>query len=488
MSKKTNIIQKVTQWKVILGIQILASLILIGLLFKLGALPMKYAIIVIIIVALLCVGMFFLMKPSQKKGQGKIRTVIGKVVSIILSILLLVGSLYVAQGNSVIDAISGANSQTTRISVVVMKDSKYKELADLKGETIEVNNSNDDEKEKLTESVAAIQKEESSIKTKEVSDFATMANDLYNGKTKAILVNEANYVMLEATHEDFKEKTTPIWTKEFTEEIKDFSKDVNVTKDAFVVYISGIDTYGKVSTVSRSDVNMIVTVNPKTKQILMTSIPRDYYVTLANKGKKDKLTHSGLAGVQNTVKTMENFMGMDINYYARVNFTSLIKIVDALGGVNIESTVAFTGYEGTSFKKGINHINGKQALEFSRERHAFGGGDNERVHNQQVVLTAMIKKMMSPSIITNYSSVLSSIDGSFETNMGSGDITGLLQMQINDMASWTIVQKQMIGTGKMMTGGAYMPNNKLWYMIPNDSSVAENKQAIQQVLKGNAVK
>ena len=219
----------------------------------------------------------------------------------------------------------------------------------------------------------------------------------------------------------------------------------------------------------------------------MTSIPRDYYVTLANKGKKDKLTHSGLGGIENTVKTMENFMGIDINYYARVNFTSLIKMVDALGGVDVESEVAFTAYDGTTFKKGINHVNGEKALVFSRERYSLGGGDNARVHNQQLVLTAMLKKMMSPAIITNYSSVLNSINGSFETNMESGDITGLLQMQISDMASWTIIQKQLTGTGKTMTGGAYMPNNKLYYMIPNDSSVAENKQAIQNVLDGKPV-
>ena len=184
---------------------------------------------------------------------------------------------------------------------------------------------------------------------------------------------------------------------------------------------------------------------------------------------------------------MENFMGIDINYYARVNFTSLIKMVDALGGVDVESEVAFTAYDGTTFKKGINHVNGEKALVFSRERYSLGGGDNARVHNQQLVLTAMLKKMMSPAIITNYSSVLNSINGSFETNMESGDITGLLQMQISDMASWTIIQKQLTGTGKTMTGGAYMPNNKLYYMIPNDSSVAENKQAIQNVLDGKPV-
>lgn len=484
MSKKENIIQKVTQWRVILAIQVIASLILIGLLFKLGALPMLYAIIVIILVALLNVGIFFLMKPSKNKKKGKVRTVIGKFVSILLSVLLLVGSLYIAQGNSLIDAITGANTETTRISVVVMEKSKYKELSDLKGETIEVNMSA--ETEKMEEAIKALKNEESSIKTKEVDEFAKMADDLYKGTTNAIFVNEAYYAMLEANHPNFETETRVIWYKDITVKTNDISKNVDVTKEPFVVYISGIDTYGKVSTVSRTDVNMIVTVNPKTKQILMTSIPRDYYVTLANKGKKDKLTHSGLGGIENTVKTMENFMGIDINYYARVNFTSLIKMVDALGGVDVDSIEAFS--TGTySFKKGSNHVNGEQALVFSRERYHVTGGDNGRVANQQRVLTAMLKKMMSPAIITNYSSVLNSINGSFETNMESGDITGLLQMQISDMASWTIIQKQLTGTGKTMTGGAYMPNNKLYYMIPNDSSVAENKQAIQNVLDGKPV-
>lgn len=425
------------------------------------------------------------MKPSKNKKKGKVRTVIGKFVSILLSVLLLVGSLYIAQGNSLIDAITGANTETTRISVVVMEKSKYKELSDLKGETIEVNMSA--ETEKMEEAIKALKNEESSIKTKEVDEFAKMADDLYKGTTNAIFVNEAYYAMLEANHPNFETETRVIWHKDITVKTNDISKNVDVTKAPFVVYISGIDTYGKVSTVSRTDVNMIVTVNPKTKQILMTSIPRDYYVTLANKGKKDKLTHSGLGGIENTVKTMENFMGIDINYYARVNFTSLIKMVDALGGVDVESEVAFTAYDGTTFKKGINHVNGEKALVFSRERYSLGGGDNARVHNQQLVLTAMLKKMMSPAIITNYSSVLNSINGSFETNMESGDITGLLQMQISDMASWTIIQKQLTGTGKTMTGGAYMPNNKLYYMIPNDSSVAENKQAIQNVLDGKPV-
>ena len=235
--------------------------------------------------------------------------------------------------------------------------------------------------------------------------------------------------------------------------------------------------------VSRSDVNMIVTVNPNTKKILLTSIPRDYYVTLANMKKKDKLTHSGIAGPENTVKTMSNFIGIDINYYARVNFTSLITMVDALGGITIDVDREF--YEnGHTYSTGLQRMNGEQALEFSRERHSFADGDNVRVKHQQDVLMAMLNKMMSPAVITNYSSVLKAISGCFETNMASSDITDLIKMQINDNASWTFKQKQFTGTGVMQTGGAYMPDSKLYYMIPNDDSVKENLQAIKDVLNG----
>lgn len=486
MSKKTNIIQKIVQWKVIIAIQILASLLLIGFIFKLGALPMKYTIIVIVLVALLCVGTFLLMKPSKDDNKGKIRNIIGKVVSIILSVILLLGSLYVSKGDSVLNKIAGANSQTTRISVIVKKDSGIESLSDLKNQTIEVNTLV--ETEKMNDAIEALQKEESSIKTENKSDFDILADDLYNGTTKAIYVNEAYYAVLETNHEDFEEDTKVIWTYEINEEVNDFSKNVDVTSNVFTVYISGIDTTGKVSTVSRSDVNMLVTVNPKTKQILMTSIPRDYFVTLANKGQKDKLTHAGIFGAENSVKTIENFMDIEINYYAKVNFTSLVTMVDALGGITVNSPVAFTTRHGKyKIVKGDNQMDGEKALGFVRERYGLAGGDNDRVKNQQRVLAAMLNKMMSPTIITNYSSILNSIAGSFETNMSSSEITALLKMQIDDMASWDIYQIQLSGSGSMRTGGAMMPNRKLYYMIPDENSVAKAKDLIEKMNSGEKI-
>lgn len=486
MAEKNNLIRTITQWKVIIAIQVIASLVILGFLFKLGALPMKYILIIVAVLIILCLGTFFMMKPSKVKNKGKVRNGFGKFISIILSVILLVGSLYIAQGDSTIASITGADTQTNRISLVVLKNSSYEKASDLKNKTIEVNTQVDPEH--MNKALDALKKEVSSIQINEKNDFEVMADDLYSKKVEGIYLNESYYAILEEKHPDFLEKTKVIYTFEIEEKIKDISKNVNVTKDPFVVYISGIDTYGKVSTVSRSDVNMIVTVNPKTKQVLLTSIPRDYFVPISHRNnEKDKLTHSGLGGIESTVKTVENFMDIDINYYARVNFTSLIKMVDALGGVDVESIESFTTVSGHSFKKGTNYVNGEQALAFSRERKNVSGGDNGRVANQQRVITAMLNKMMSPAIIMNYSKVLNSIDGSFETNMESSEITSLLQMQINDMASWDIVQKQLIGTGSSRTGGSYMPNRKLYYMIPNEDSVAQNKGYIQKVLKGEPV-
>ncbi len=487
MSKINNMIQKITQWKVILAIQFIASVILLVFIFKLGALPMLFIIGSIVILLLLFLISFSLMKPSKKVGKGKIRSILGKMLSLVLSILLLIGSLYVIQSDSVLAAITGANTQTTRFCVYVLDESEYESLSDLSGEVVEVNFSYDDS-DKFNEALEALNDANSDIQTQTSDDYASLADDLYNSNVAAIYVNEAYNNMFEENYPDFESETRIIWTYEIVEEISDISKNVNVTEETFTIYISGIDTTGPVSTVSRSDVNMLVTVNPNTKQILLTSIPRDYYVTLANKNQKDKLTHAGLAGVQNSVETIENFMDIDINYYVRVNFTSLIEIVDALGGITVYSPVAFTTRHGNySIVKGDNQMDGAKALAFVRERYSLSGGDNDRIKNQQRVLAAMLEKAMSSAIITNYSSILKSIEESFETNMSSSEITSLIQMQLNDMASWEILQVQLTGTGTTMTGGAYMPDSALYYMIPDQSSVDSCSSLIKKMVNGETI-
>lgn len=463
-----NVIDKIVRWKIMLVIQVLISIVLAVLLIQLNVLPMMYIAIIIVIEILLGVGIFFVMRNAQK-----VRLIVSHIISLVISIMLVIGCMAVSQGNSAIQGLTSDHTQTNRISLYVLDDSSYQELSDLKNQSIEAN-VND---EHMAEAIDALNKEVAlSIQGQE--DYVQMSNDLYDQKTAGIYMNEAQSALFDEIHEDFHEKTRVLYTYEITEEVEDFSKDVSVTQNAFNVFISGIDTTGPVSTVSRSDVNMIVTVNPQSKKILMTSIPRDYYVTLANMGQKDKLTHAGLAGVENSVKTLENFLGIDINYYARVNFTSLIQMVDALGGIEVYSDQDIPKL---GIHEGINDMDGKKALSFSRERYSYKNGDNHRVQNQQKVLEAMINKMMSPAIITNYSSILENIDGSFETNMTSDEITSLIRMQLNDMASWDIQQIQLQGHGAMLTGGAYMPGNRLYYMIPDEDSVSQCVAQIKEV-------
>lgn len=477
-------IKKIISWPVILGIQVITTVVLLFFIFKLNILPTTYAVMVGMILVLLGFINYALMKPNKKEHHRKTkpREIIGKVISLLLSVLMVFGSVMINKGYSTLDDITNSNTKSAHYAIVVLKSSKINSLSELQNESIEYCLQYDKEKD-MNQVIAEAKKKESSLNFDVAMTYSKLGDDLYNNTVNAILINTAYNGMFEENHPDFQNEVKEIWASDIETKVKDFSTRVSVTNTPFIIYISGIDTYGSITTVSRSDVNMIVTVNPNTKKILLTSIPRDYYVTLANMKKKDKLTHSGIAGPENTVKTMAQFLGTDINYYARVNFTSLVTMVDALGGitVNVDQDFSAGGY---TYKLGFQQMNGKEALAYSRERHSFADGDNVRVKHQQDVLMAMLNKMMSPAVITNYSSVLKAISGCFETNMASSDITDLIKMQINDNASWTFKQKQFTGTGVMQTGGAYMPDSKLYYMIPNDDSVKENLQAIKDVLNG----
>lgn len=479
---------KIISWPVILTIQILATLILLFVIFRLSVMPSMYFALLAMILVLLCLINFALMKPKRKHHhnhqhhKSKPREIIGKILSLLLTIVMIIGSVLVNKGHSTLNDITNANTKSTHYAIVVLKNSKIDSLSDIKNESIEYCLQYDEEKD-MNKVIVQAKDKESSINFDNVRTYTQLGDDLYNNTVHAILINTAYNGMFEENHPDFANETKEIWTSDVKTKVKDFSKKVSVTNTPFIVYISGIDTYGGISTISRSDVNMIVTVNPNTKKILLSSIPRDYYITLANMNQKDKLTHSGLAGPENTVKTVSNFLGENINYYARVNFTSLVTMVDALGGITVDVDRDFSA-GGYTYKVGPQQMNGAQALAYSRERHSFQDGDNVRVKHQQDVLMGMLNKMMSPAIITNYTSVLNAISGCFETNMASNDITDLIKMQFNDNAVWEFEQKQFEGTGIMQNGGAYMPDSTLYYMIPNDDSVKTNIQKIHDVLDG----
>ncbi len=250
----------------------------------------------------------------------------------------------------------------------------------------------------------------------------------------------------------------------------------------YVVYISGIDTYGDVSTVSRSDVNILAVVNPETKKILLVNTPRDFYVQLHGiTGVKDKLTHAGIYGIQMSKATMEDLYGIKIDYTVRVNFTSLLKVVDAVGGVDVVSDNAFSA-GGYTFVKGVNTLDAKQALAFSRERHSFADGDRQRGKDQQSVIEALIRKMSQPMTLISYQTILKSLDGTFQTNASSKEIGSIINQQLTSFGSWQTTSISVDGTGS--TNVTYsMGNQPLYVMVPDVSTVNAAKAEIQAYLR-----
>ena len=264
---------------------------------------------------------------------------------------------------------------------------------------------------------------------------------------------------------------------------------MEVTEQPFNVYISGIDVYGEITQESRSDVNLIATINPKTHKILLTTTPRDYYVTIPGVSgeKRDKLTHAGIYGIATSIATLENLYETDIPFYVRVNFTSVEEIVDVMGGVDVESELAFTtGEEAGAIvevKDGKNHFTGKEALAFVRERKALAVGDNQRGKNQQALLTGLIKQAISPMIIFQANDMINSVTGNAETNMSEAQIKSLIRMQIGDMKGWEIESMAATGDDSGKKNCYSYSGGPLYVTVPDMSSVEAIKARMQEIME-----
>ena len=263
-----------------------------------------------------------------------------------------------------------------------------------------------------------------------------------------------------------------------------------ITKEPFVVYLSGVDTRGDLTEKARSDVNILAAVNPVTKQVVLINTPRDYYVDLAGTNSKDKLTHAGLYGVQTSMDTLGNLYGVDVQHYIRINFAGFINIVDALGGVDVYSDQAFTSvgspgyYDPTTFVEGWNHLDGKAALAFARERHAFASGDIQRGINQMKVIDAMLNKIKSPALLMGFSKIMDAASDCFVTSFSQDQISALVRMQLSDFAEWDIESYTVTGTSSSSTKCYSAKGQKLYVMKPDDASVSKAKEMIASVLGG----
>ena len=460
---------------------LVSSLVLLGVVLYVDILPMKYLLALggVLLLVNFILG-FFLFRKNVKKKPKRVCA----VFAVLFTILFGVGSFFIFKTFGVIDDMS-QEYKTYTYHVLVKNDSSYQKIEDIASKTLGYYNDNSEATKK------AIEKLDTVVKTENDSfgNLDGLGVSVLSGDKDAILVEDSQKTKLENAGNNennsvsgFKDKVRVLYT--FKVKVKLSSTGVNVTKDVFNVYISGMDQYGKVSEISRSDVNMILTINPKTKQILMTNVPRDYYVQLHDTtGYKDKLTHAGTYGIDTSVKTLEDLLGIKIDYFFKVNFSSLQNIVNALDGVDVYSEYDFQSWNGYNFTKGYNHVDGKAALAFARERHTFTDGDNQRGKNQQALIEAIFRKCTSSSIITKYNSLLDSLKDSMITDMPMKSITSLAKMQLKDNASWTITSNSLTGTGSSELTYTYSYQN-LYVMIPDEKSVTEAKEKINKVAGG----
>ena len=469
---------------VVLGvIQAVASVVFMIALFVLDMLPVKYLAIIagLLLIALLIV--FTSQLLSKKKG------IAGKIFSVLMSVILAVGSFYIFKANGTVSEISGSGTKVDKVVVAVLADDPAETIQDAKDYSFGVQYAL--KGEEIQETVGAINEElGSAIAETEYRSVQEQATALHNGDVQAIIYNEAYNGILSEEFGDFGNSIKVIYSHSIETKVENnAAQQVEVKDDTFTVYISGIDVYGAIETNSRSDVNIMAVVNPTSHQILLVTTPRDYYVEIPgiSGGELDKLTHAGIYGVDASMATLGQLYDTTIDFYARVNFTSLVEMVDALGGVDVYSEQAFTTSEDTGLVmnvvQGENHFNGQQALAFSRERMNVDGGDFQRGKNQQAVITAMIKKAVSPAILVGANGILNSVSGNVDTNMSQDQIQTLIKTQLSDGGAWNIKSVAAEGTGDQQYCFS-SPGSLLYVTQPDPNSVASIKAMIDSVENG----
>ena len=376
---------------------------------------------------------------------------------------------------------STSNYSEYSMSVVVLKDSDVHNVTQLDSVTGPTDTDNDNI-QKLIADIKTSQSKELTVE--QSTSYLTAYKSLVSGEAKAIVLNSVFENIIESEYPDYASKIRKIYTKNITKEVA--APKVSKNK-SFNVYVSGIDTYGPISSVSRSDVNILMTVNQDSKKILLTTTPRDSYVPIADGGnnQKDKLTHAGIYGVDSSIHTLENLYGVDINYYVRLNFTSFLKLIDLLGGVDVYNDQEFTAHtNGKFYPVGNVHLDSEQALGFVRERYSLADGDRDRGRNQQKVIVAIIQKLTSTEALKNYSDIIQGLQDSLQTNMPIETMIDLINTQLESGGSYKVNSQDLKGTGRMGLPSYAMPDSNLYMMEIDDSSLATAKSAIQDVMEG----
>lgn len=493
--------------RVISIISILLAIALIIKVIKIDILPLNFEITILGAVLLLTLILFIFYNFTS---HSKIARVFGGFMIIVVTLSYGLGYFYLYKTAGMLSTISTSSSgsgtklgslsdeMTNNVSVIVMKSSNYNSLKDLSGKKIGTTSELD---AKSTEKCLTDIKKSIDFDQEDYPNYNQEMTDLYDGRIDGVILDESSRGIVYEQFLNISQVTKVVHTTSYKapreHAIVDSKHPVDVTKDPFTIYFSGNDSFGDIQETSRTDSNMLVTVNPKTHRILMTSIPRDYYVPVAcaedaadgcPDGQKDKLTHTGLYGVQTTINTIEDFMDVDINYYVRVNFSSLTNIVDAIGGVDV--TVGkglavdqfYTDDTIGGVVEGENHLDGQKALAYARERYAYEDGDLQRVKNQQQVLKGIIKKVKSPSMLLKYASLIDAIGSAIETNMPSSSITNFVKFQLASNSSWKFESYPMVGDTGMEFSPSLGDTVSVTYQDRGSIETAHDK--IEAILNG----
>lgn len=462
---------------------------------KLQILPDNILIPIILVLILLTLIFVLLINFST---HGLVSKILCSLMVVVLSAVYGLGNYYLYSTNTTLETVTDqGNEAKNTVSVVVLNSSGLENVNSLEGSKLGVLKTigNEATKKSLTD----LKKNNVTYTKKTYDNMLGMLKALYDGEVDAIVLNEAyrsNVCDLE-DYANFNNDTKVIHkTVYYTKENSSSLAVSDITSKPFNILISGNDSFGSLDENSRSDVDMLVTINPVTSTILLTSIPRDSYVKevcndyACNYGVYDKLTHTGIYGVDTTKDTIENLLDIDINYVYRVNFTSMIDIVDALGGVDVtvpEGMAVSKFYTNSNLEgvhEGENHLDGKRALAYSRERKAYLDGDLQRARNQQQVLQAMFKKATSPEIIKNYTSLLKALIGAFDTNMTTKEITSFIKYQIQAKPSWKFEQFVLKGDNDLKMSAEL--GSEVSVVILYDSYINIAHDKIQAVLDGQS--
>ena len=459
--------QKRRGWAAALGLLlVLIEAVLTGLLlyeiFRLNILPDAYLIGIIAFL-----GVIFLYNFISQFTSAHI---IGKILSIILSGIILFVYLFAVKFGSVLDKVSEPEVNVDIVDICVLATDRAITIDDCAGYTFGYNSASSNSN--VTASFEDIKKDVgASVSTKEYTSWSTLTEALYAGTDiKAIAINDSMLNIILQEDSDFMDKIRIVKTYKYTKQVEVIKSNVNVKKDPFVIYVSGISSAdgadSALASYALSDVNILAVVNPETRQIMLVTTPRDSYIKITNNNGYtgfDKLTHAGIYGIEQSIDALQNLYGIDIDYYVKINFTGAMNVVDALGGITINSEVEFTNGDEAApvayhFVVGPNECDGEKTIAFTRERMAFSNGDFQRGRNQAAAISVIIDKATSPAMLTKYSAVLDAVSDSFLTNIPNSAITDLVKSQLSDSTPWNIQMFSIGGT----TGTRYLQVTNLY--------------------------